>query len=280
MSYFSNTKPSKWEVTIYISGPIKIEEDIKFNSRKDFEYNEALYSNIRISKNHRSENSYVVILNSYSHDQEQARKWALIFLGMAIDVLSVQSNCPIELSLVNRREYDDEPKSETRIITRDEWINSFKESRLLKFTEPTFLKALGWYRKGLNSQDIFDSYLAYYNALEIVAGKYHTPNDLTKNGAKNQIWQCFKELWGDNPDSWKINYNKKDKWIDAFNQSRVDIAHGLINIDVKSIDEISQKLLVIKEVVYTFLVEWRQLKLNPEGKLTEEIRKKLEKENY
>jgi hypothetical protein len=69
---------------------------------------------------------------------------------------------------------------------------AFHEAHRHAVNNPPFLRGLGWYRKGLYTEDPFDKYLAFWNAIEIVASKYYRyiPGidiDRAKKGAKNQI---------------------------------------------------------------------------------------------
>jgi hypothetical protein len=143
-----------------------------------------------------------------------------------------------------------------RIIEKIEWLKGFKEARLLNKFEPTFLRALGWYRKGLHTEDPYDKFLAYWNAIEITASKYHPRTERTKNGTKNQIWECFNTLWGDLSD-WPI-ISGNQNWIDANNDIRRKIAHGVAPITVDSIEEIIEKLEKLEQVSYRFLSGWRE----------------------
>lgn len=266
----------KWTTNIYVNGPIDIDNEISFRSRKDIEYGDTLYSNVIIKK---AKDGIKLSVNSYAPDIEFGKKAALIYSGLALDVLSVKIKCPLYVSIHELRpRYNFSEYDVLRTVTEDEWKFAFYESRLLKLTEPAFLKALGWYRKGLNSDDPFDKFLAFWNSIEVVAGKYHTSNKKTDKGIKNQIWQCFKELWGE-CDDWKIIGGQTD-WIDNAYQDRINVAHGIITIDVASIDEITKKLNVIEKLANIFLIDWRQKKLKPESNLTPELREKLDERDW
>jgi hypothetical protein len=55
------------------------------------------------------------------------------------------------------------------------------------------LRGLGWYRKGLYTEDPFDKFLAFWNAIEIVAAYYQSEfvpsidRERAKKGSKSQI---------------------------------------------------------------------------------------------
>lgn len=266
----------KWTTNIFVNGPIEVERDISFRSRKDIEFGDPLYSNVNIKKD---KDGIKLSVNSFAPDIEFGKKAALIFSGLALDVLSVKTKCPLYVSLHEQRPRSNYYVHEIlRTVTEEEWKFAFQESRLLTLTEPTFLRALGWFRKGLNSDDPFDKFLAFWNSIEVVAGKYHTPNEKTSHGVKNQIWQCLFELWGECKD-WKIIGGQTD-WIDNNYYNRNNVAHGIISIDVASIEEISNKLSIIEKLANIFLIEWRINKLKPENKINPEIQEKLDERDW
>jgi hypothetical protein len=266
----------KWTTNIFVNGPIEVDNKISFRSRKDIEFGDTLYSNVKVSK---SREGVKLSVNSFAPDIEFGKKAALIFSGLALDVLSVKTKCPLYVSIHEQRSrYIFSEYEILRTVTEDEWKFAFQEARLLTLTEPTFLRALGWYRKGQNSDDPFDKFLAFWNSIEVVAGKYHIPNKRTKQGIKNQIWQCFIDLWGE-CENWKI-ITGQIKWIDENYENRKNVAHGIISIDVASIEEITNKLNVIEKLANIFLVEWRNKKLNPQNQITEEIKGRLDERDW
>lgn len=273
---WENESLPKWTTDIFVNGPIEIEHDITFRSRKDIEYGDPLYSNIVIRK---ERDRVKLSVNSFAEDAELGKKAAFIFSGLALDVLSVKTMSPLYISIYKKNQrYNSLANEVKRIITEDEWKFAFKESRLLTLTEPTFLRALGWYRKGLITEDPFDKFLAFWNSIEVVAGKYHTRTDRTQNGIKNQIWQCFQDLWG-NIENWKL-ISGNQNWIDDNYQTRKDVAHGIISIDIDTIEAIVNKLQIIEKLAHIFLIEWRTQKLSPENNITLEIQEKLDEREW
>gem|GEM_PF-744270 len=271
---FDNHEWSKWTTEIRVNGPIKVDENISFFSRKDIEYKEKLMSNIKISN---YQNGVKLGVDSFAHHLTFAKEAAYLFSGLALDVLSLNLNLPLYVDLYeqnNRVNYDNEGVK--RIIYHSEWAHSFQESRLLKLTEPIFLRAIGWFRKGKLTQDPFDKFLAFWNAIEVVATTYHTKNEKAKKGTKNQINQCFRDLWGE-PKDWKIIPG--EDWIDENGEIRIDVAHGLLEINVRSLNRIRSKNYMIEELAYQFLNEWRRDKLEPEQNMSDVNRAKIYGEN-
>ncbi len=276
MSWRNELEISKWVTKVYVNGPIKVDKKISFRSRKDIEFGNPLMSNIKIDT---TRDGVTLMVDSFATELKYGKKAALLFTGLALDVLSVKLKCPLYVSLYTERiRYNYNDQDIQRIITEDDWRFAFKESRLLTFTEPTFLKALGWYRKGMLSDDPMDKFLAYWNAIEVVAGKYHTRTERTANGIKNQIWQSFNDLWSDCP-SWKVIPNQTG-WIDDNYDTRKNVAHGLITIDVQSVENILDKISTIEELAHEFLVDWRTERLNPEASINNEIQEKLDDESW
>jgi hypothetical protein len=193
---------------------------------------------------------------------QNARKVTLVFIGSMLDALALQLNLPLYLSYVPSQGFRGNTYNEKRILTDQDWHNAFYEARLLSLAEPTFLRALGWYRKGLYTDDVLDSFLAYWNAIEIVGGKYHPDTEEAKKGSKSQIWECFKRIWGE-CDKWPV-IPGQDGWIDINYDNRIAIAHGTQAITLDFIEQTIMKIPIICEVSYQFLETWRKKELNPQ----------------
>jgi hypothetical protein len=131
-----------------------------------------------------------------------------------------------------------------RVIDREEWLSAFNESRSLATSEPTFLRAMGWYRKGLYTEDPFDKFLAFWNSIEIVAAKYHPKTEAAKGGTKNQTFECFHALWGDR-NRWPL-IAEDEQWIKTNYEMRKDIAHGIASIDVEQVEPVLEKLELLR----------------------------------
>ncbi len=195
-------------------------------------------------------------VTAFASNPDFARKAALLFIGQMLDTLSLRINLPLFLNFtenITPRKYNENIK---RIIEKQEWLKAFKEARLLNEHELTFLRALGWYRKGLHTEDPYDKFLAYWNSIEITAAKYHPRTNRTKSGTKNQIWECFNTLWGECA-NWPI-ISCNTNWIDENNDIRKGIAHGVTPITVEHVIEIIEKLEQLEQISYRFLSGWRE----------------------
>lgn len=256
-----------WEVDLTIHGPIAVKERNHLIEPKGFSLPIPFQSDIRI----RTVNTGVqATVTAYASNKGTARKVSLFFMGQMLDILALKVNLPLFLSyssqLINRAEN----YSERRIITLDEWHEAFYDARLLALSETTFIRALGWYRKGLYTEDPFDSFLAFWNSIEIVAGKYHPDNERAKNGSKSQIWECFKAIWGE-CQNWPL-IPGQDKWIDNNYETRISIAHGTEPVSIDKVEKVIDLIPVIHDVAYLFLTTWKNDQLRPqipEGQLAQ-----------
>jgi hypothetical protein len=262
-------KLPSWEITLYVFGPITVKNSFSFKQRKDIAFDQKLYSDIEITKN--SKYGILINLTAYSFDRELARKAAIYFCGQALDVLSVVLDLPLILTSDNTRSPIE--RHERRVITADEWEISFKNSRLWLLTEPTFLRVLGWYRKGLYTEDPFDRFLAFWNSIETLCSKYN-PNKDTCNdrGSICHTWEVFKILWGE-CDNWPIITGQRE-WIDKNYETRKNIAHGIVPVDIHIVEEVIGKLETIQAVARELIVGWQNTQLKPN--ITDEIRMKLQ----
>src|SRR5207248_2898461 len=125
--------------------------------------------------------------------------------------------------------------------------------------------SLGWYRKGLYTDDPFDKFLAFWNAIEIVAARYYRDcpsidQERAKKGIKNQVWGCFMELWGP-CERWPY-INGDTKWIDESYRIRTDVAHGIGSVNIKQVAHVASRIDLIRQVAHRFLLDWRAKNAN------------------
>ena len=253
-----------WEVEFPIAGKVTIDHNISLNMRKELHDPEAFYSEIKISQ---KDYGFSVKLTAFAPDSTQAQEAGLVFLGRMLDVLSVRIS---ESLIVINQGYTIHQKVEPlakRVLDFSDFSDAFREARKLSLGAPTFLRALGWFRKGKNTTDPLDRYLSFWNAIEIVASKYNpNPDICKKRGSICQVWECFKKIWGDCRD-WP-NIAGKDKWIDIGNKNRVNVAHGTIATDIESVNLIAKSLGELEVVSHQFLMDWRKiLELNVDESL-------------
>ncbi|MDZ7795509.1 MAG: HEPN domain-containing protein [Spirochaetia bacterium] len=248
-----------WIVTLYIEGPISINNRFKMSAKKEWKADrDPFYSDIEIINNKTQGLKVYVTAKAISEDL--AKKAAILFFGRIIDYLAIIINLPLKIS--NYENIHIEEYEVRRVIDKKEFAHAYYESwRILD--KPHFQRSLSWYRKGLNTEDPFDKFLAYWNSIEIIATKYHPKNDTAKKGTISQIWECFKLLWGDN-NQWPI-INGDENWIDDNNSLRNSIAHGFNNISVKEIEYVTDRLDTIQQAAYKFIVDWRKKQIGANG---------------
>lgn len=254
-----------WEVDISVIAAVAIRNDIHFNARKELENSEPFYSNVRIRN---IEHGFKVTLTAFAPNSELAEKAGLLFLGKMLDVLSLKYNIPIQLDLTKNILIPRINDPVRRILDRDDFRAAFQESRLLSLTETTFLRSLSWFRKGKYTQDPFDRFLAFWNSIETVSSKYNPNKTNCKDrGSICHIWECFKIIWGECKD-WEV-IGGKMTWIDECNEHRLNIAHGIVPIDIEMVEMVLGKMDELELITHKFLTEWREKKINPE--ITSEI---------
>jgi len=250
-----------WEVELFISGPITIGGRIRLNDESSLHLGNPFYTDIDLR---RVPSGVLANLRAPATSNQLANQAALLFGGRMLDALAININLSLFVSLFERRiserrvsRTDGSPVK--RIVEQKEWHAACELSHLLAEREPTFLRALGWYRKGLYTEDPFDSFLAFWTSIEIVASKYHPSTNRAKTGSKSQIWESFKDLWGD-IDEWPV-IKGDTHWIDRNHEIRNHIAHGVASIDVRQVETVVEKLGTIKRVAHTFLKDWKMHKL-------------------
>jgi hypothetical protein len=238
----------EWEVELAISGPITIRKPIVLNVEKGPRL--PFWTTVKITK---APHGVLAKIVARARGQKDANDAAVYFVGQMLDVLSLQTDLPLYLSLegVQFRAHDTNTK---RLIESHEWSDAFKLGREYGLKRPTFSRALSWYRKGLTSEDPIDKFLAFWSSIEGVGAKFARPNDRTRQGAINQICDCFDQLW-DSTDKWKVIPNDA-QCVNRFHDTRNGISHGFITVNVETLQEIASELPKLQELAYNFLSDW------------------------
>lgn len=239
-----------YEVQLLVSGPVTISRAIQFNTEKELHIGNIFNSNIGISKHAQG---FLINSTIRTTDQERAYKLALLFVGRMLDVMAIRINCYLNVTMNNYKIAD---RNIVRtVITEAEFAFSFRMARDLNIEEPRMLRAFSWYRKALYTEDPFDKFMAFWNAIGVVADGYSNDNARTRLGIVNKIWDCFITLWGSNHVNWEY-VNGDAEWINANNDIRNRIAHGGITIDVEYVDGVISRLPTLQDVAYSFLSKW------------------------
>lgn len=218
-----------WEVDIDIIGPIMITENISFKQEKGYD-EEQFYSDITL----RNEIFGVsATLTAYAETIDIAKTVAFVYLGRMIDVLNLDNDLAIVL-----QEHGNHIASKIQPVARrrfkkDELELAFKVARKLELEQRVLLKAIGWYSKGKISINTMDSFLSYWNVIEIVGKEYHTETERT-TGVINMVYQCFLDYFG-TEDKWKL----PERWINKMHDKRSSIAHGGEEATSEAINDIA-----------------------------------------
>jgi hypothetical protein len=247
-----------WEVVLYVDGPVTVRRRVWTTQQKGFRVDDPFYSDIEITG---LPSGLKATVTARAPDQAVAYKAAVFFFGHMIDALTLTINQPMYLSLTQGERTHAQRHDVKRCIEQNEIENAFREAHILGHGSPSFLRSLGWFRKGLTTDDPLDKFLAFWNAIEIVAGKYYhyvptIDKERAKKGSKSQVWECFKALWGP-CEKWPVIPGQTG-WIDDSYSVRLDVAHGIAFIDVHKVAEIAERLPPIEQVCFRFLSGWRE----------------------
>jgi hypothetical protein len=247
-----------WEVALYVDGPVTVRQRFTTKQQKGFRLEDPFYSDIEIAETPSGLRS---LLTARAANHDVAYKAAVHFFGHMIDSLTMTINRPMRLSVTQGEKLAIRRHDVRRRIEPREFEAAFKDAHFLGQVSRSFLRSLGWYRKGLTADDPLDKFLAFWNAIEIVASKfYHTvpsiDQERARRGCKNQVWACFEALWGQ-CDTWPV-INGQTKWINESYEIRMDVAHGLAFIDIHKIADVAAQLPSIEQVCYRFLTGWRE----------------------
>ncbi len=246
-----------YSVELIVFGAISIKRRLDFKTDKELDLGNVFRSDISIRQH---ANGIRVTSTVGTVDQDRAFKVALLFIGKMLDVLSIKTDLPLLVTNNDIRSATDN-NSVKAVIEGIEFSNCFQQSRILNLHETTLLRALNWYRKGLYTEDPFDKFLAFWNSINVVAAKYHTPTERTQRGIINQIWNCFETLWGNDLKNWE-NIDGDDRWINDNNEIRNNIAHGLVPVEINYVENVITRLDSVRKVAYKFLTEWADRQLH------------------
>ncbi len=239
-----------YEVEFYIDGPIKFRNNINFQTTKELDLGNVFDSDISIRTSPRSN---LINATVYTNDIDRAEKVAGLFIGKMLDVLCVKTNCKLDIYTFENRNINYNIKAIVDIV---DIRNSFEIARELNLhiTNNKMLRAYSWYRKGLNSDNTLDKFLAFWNSISVISDAYCNDNDRTKKGIINRIWDCFIQVWEENS-NWPLIGGNED-WVNDHNEIRNQIAHGGMTVDIEYINNILDKIQTLEKVNYRFLKDF------------------------
>lgn len=241
-----------YNVELLVSGPVTVRRLIDFRTDKELDLGNVFQSDISI-RTHKQ--GFLISSTVFTADQDRAYKVALLFIGKMLDILAMRTNSPLIVSLNEYRQFADR-NTVRAVIDRDEFRFCFELARELNLNENKLLRAFSWYRKGLYTEDPFDKFLAFWNAISVVADGYCNDNERTRQGIINKIWDCFVTLWGECANWEYVNGN--DRWVNDNNDIRNRIAHGGVTVDVQYVENVISQLPAVQNVAYKFLIEWAE----------------------
>lgn len=241
-----------YEVQFYIEGPIKFKNNLNFQTTKELDLGRIFDSEINVRTTPRGNMIYATV---YTDNIDRAEKVATLFIGKMLDVLSVITNCKLDSSLFENRNINYNIKT---IVNVHEIQRAFELARELNLhiENNKMLRAYSWYRKGLNSENTLDKFLAFWNSISVVSDAFCEDNERTRNGIINRIWDCFIQVWGQYQ-NWPF-VNGNENWVNEHNAIRNQIAHGGVTVDIDYIHNILDKIIILEKVNYRFLQDFSQ----------------------
>jgi hypothetical protein len=250
---FDNFQPrlTEWEVELAISGAVTLERNSLVLQVLKGEL-APFTTPATLSKNSQG---IRCILVARAYDELNANDAAVYFVGQALDMLSLRLNIPLYLNLF-RPEYRDLTSHVKRRVTEDEWVDAFRLGREYSLDRHYFSRAISWYRKGLVSDDPIDKLIAFWSALEAIGSRYFRDSERTRQGAINQVCDCFDQIW-ESSDRWQVIPNEPDV-VNQFHRYRNGLSHGFIRVDIEAIRDIVQHLPRYQNLVHQFLLDWER----------------------
>lgn len=233
-----------WEVDFNVVGQITIRSDISFRQEKGFDRHQ-FYSDIKLRK---STHGIKASITAYADSSTTAETVACVYFGRMIDVLAFENNIPITLFTYDGLNTKELNRLSRRQLDKSDFIEAFMIARRLETNDPKLLRSMGWYTKGKITENALDKFLAYWNVIEILASEYHSPIRRQNKGAKNQIYQCFIDYFGE-VDQWSL----PEQWIDNMYVKRNEIVHGGQDNTVEAINNYANLLPLLETTCYNLI---------------------------
>jgi hypothetical protein len=233
-----------WEITLEVGGPVKVEHPFSMRQAKGFEQGDQFYSDIKIANVH---NGLKANVTAYADTQDVAYKAALYFFGSMIDVLCFKIDLQLFLYYYNSSFSNNDGFATKRILTQELFVKCFNIARDYSMDEhkAAIIRAMSWYRKGIMTYDPIEKFLSFWNVIECLGAKYHTPTERTADGAINQIYQSFLDYFGCE-NEWGI----PERWINEIHSIRNQLVHGVDAINIHTIEKVSQCNELLKATAY------------------------------
>lgn len=235
-----------WEVDIDIIGPITIMEDFSFKQEKGYD-TEQFYSNIALRN---KSFGISATLTAYADNIDIAKTVAFVFLGRMVDVLILDNDLALTLQEHGNHIVSRVQSVARRQFTKDDFELAFKVARKLEQEHRALLKAIGWFSKGKISNNTLDSFLSYWNVIEIVGKAYHSETERTNSGVINMVYQCFLDHFGDE-NSWDL----PERWINNMHDKRSSIAHGGEEATSEAINEIAKLIPLLSHTARKIIIK-------------------------
>jgi hypothetical protein len=241
----SNTE---WKVELAISGPISVKTRLTLSVEKG--HNLPFWTTVDLKN---SPHGIIAEVNARAETDNEANDAAVFFIGQMLDLMCLRLNSPLYVSLFGAQ-FRPINTNVKRIIDEEKWKEAFRLGREYGIARPVFSRALSWYRKGLTSEDPIDQLIAYWSCLEGIGAQFARRNDRTRNGAINQICDCFDQLW-EGTANWKVIPNEAQR-INQYHRFRNGISHGFMPVYPDSLRQIAEQLPVLRALVHAFLSDW------------------------
>lgn len=240
-----------WHVSLSVCGPISTASKITLNVEKG--YHQPFWTTVNIS---RCNNGVRIEVTARADNQEDANEAGLFFVGQALDVLSLRINLPLISFLVDSQS-EFKTIGAKRIVIQEEWDEAFSTGRNLGLDHPAFSRAISWYRKGLESNNPVDKFMAFWTSIESLAAVSARENERTSQGIINKICDCFDQLW-QNIDNWKVIPNNAAQ-LNRLYEHRNTISHGAVAIQIDNLKQIAAQIPIVHQLAHRFLTDGERL---------------------
>ena len=252
--------PNQHQITARLFGPLRLAAELNRQTQRVIKANvndRDYFTDIRISES-RLQGGLVVDYVVTAKSPESALRVGIVYLSQLCDLLSVVTECPVQVFLSDNEAREESgrdhrrPIKNARTLTVDEWSWVTGSLVSLRREHPRVLAAASWFRKGLIGEDYLDNFCCFFRVIDRLASTYADKSSWGKDdgGLLKAIIQLRDDLFagGEVPallaDTERIKQAKN---------LRNDISHGNEPITIDMIEYANRELPAIQDAAFCIL---------------------------
>ena len=244
-------KPT-WVFELNVFGPIQIPARFALDEVESFYFDDVFFRSIEVKG---ATQGAQCSIKAHAESGAVAGQVALHTLDQVAHILALQTNLALVVSRQESRPFARNNSSHKRIMDKMEWQQAFREAHHLLHREPSYLQALGQYRKALGEENPINKYITLFQAMESVARHGSAIQLSGRVDIQTTLEQSFAQLWKDKQ-QWP-HLQREQGLLEDLIDLYVKAVGGVVPIVPSIITRIADRLEVLHRLTHAFLVDWR-----------------------